>query len=245
MGANELFADAVKASDLETVYKVELQVLGVIVGGVPSNPSVIKSWLTSRMEMGDAALEELLQETIKDRNGPMTVEEKVDALAKSSVAPSVNGFKRTPEGFLAYEGRCFKAGLKEAANSAYPGTDWPSKSTAPFISKRKGLMSTFVERVFVPEILIAMKVDGQPITEPTRVEERVKHVLTAQGPRSAINIVEVVERPTLECTIVVHDDFLAREAWAKVWTRLEDIGIGADRGRSDGAFELITWEKIS
>lgn len=252
MSAKDIFADVVKEGSIVTLYRVKLQVRGVLVGGVPSNPSVIRSWLTARMEMGDAALEELLTQTIAERNGPMSVEEKVDVLAKSPVAPSVNGFKRTEEGELAYEGRCFKAALREAANSAFPGTEWPGKTSAPDISKRKGLMSTFVERVFVPELLIPLGVfdhERRQPDDPTpggyRVEERVKHVMTQQGPRSAINLVEVIERPVITTTLKVHDDFLSREGWGKLWARLEDIGIGADRGRSDGAFDLLEFTKIS
>lgn len=256
MGALDLFADVKDVAKLITTYRVKLLVDGVIVGGVPSNPSVIKSWLTARLDMGDAALEELLDQTIKERNGSMSVEEKVEVLAKSPVAPSVNGFKRNGDGILCYEGRCMKAALKEAANSAFPGTDWPGKSSAKGVAPRKGLMSTLVERVFVPQLLIPLVVEDKPVhtddrrdnEDPTpggyAVEERVKHVVTAQGPRSAINIVEVVRRPTVEFELVVHDDFMTREAWAKIWTRLEDIGIGADRGRSDGSFELLAFDKV-
>lgn len=242
MSARDIFKAQynVDTADLYTVYHAKLQVHGVIVGGVPSNPSVIKSWLTARMEMGDAALEELLEQTIAERDAPMTVEEKVDALAKSSVAPSVNGFKRNADGILCYEGRCMKAALKEASNSAFPGTDYFGKREATGVASRKGLMGTMVERIFVPELLIPLGV-----TEPSEVQERIKHVMTAQGPRSAINVVEVVERPVVEFDLRVHDDFLRMDAWAKVWSRLEDIGIGADRGRSDGAFELLGFDKVT
>ena len=99
-------------------------------------------------------------------------------------------------------------------------------------------MSTLAERVFVPESLI-----GLGVKEPTGIEERIKHVKTPQGPKSALNTVEYVERPVLEFTVRVHDDFLPMEAWARIWERGEDIGIGADRGRSDGKFELLAFDK--
>lgn len=253
MSAADLFKDQYKidTEGLFTTYHVKLQVRGVLVGGVPSNPSVIRSWLTARMELGDAALEELLDQTISERSGPMTVEDKVDAIAKSSVAPSVNGFKRNADGILCWEGRCAKAALKEAANSAYPGTEWDGKASSPNISKRKGLMSTMVERIFVPDLLIPLGVhdserrqDADPTPGGYRVEERIKHVITPMGPRSAINLVEVIERPVIEFDVRVHDDFLSPEAWLRIWVRSEDIGIGADRGRSDGQYEMLAWSKV-
>jgi len=167
------------------------------------------------------------------------VDELADALMGTEAAPSINGFKRHPDtGELVYEGRCMKAAIKEFANSAYPGTEWPGKEK---VAKgfRKGLMSTLAERVFVREIYI-----GLGVKEPTGVEERVKHVMTPQGPRSSISRVEYVQQPTLEFHLRVRDDFLPWEAWARIWQVGEEIGIGADRGRSDGRFELLAFERL-
>lgn len=238
-GAADIFAD-VNAGAAITKYHVKMQCRGLIVGGVPSDPSVIRKWLTTRMDLSDTALDELLAETIKARTGPMTAEEKIDAIVSSEHAPSINGFKRNETGELCYEGRCMKSAIKESANSAFPGTDYLDKGKAPFVSPRKGLMSTLAERVFVYDELI-----GLGVHSPTRVEERIKHVTTAQGPRSSINLVEVVEKPTLEFTMGVHDDFLSRAAWGRLMVRLEDIGIGADRGRSDGMFDLLEFTQLS
>ena len=163
----------------------------------------------------------------------MTVEEKISAIMTSEAAPNVNGFRRHPDnGELCIEGRHVKAMLKEAANSAYPGSEWPGR-TSVSAGFRKGLKPTLAERVFIPEPLI-----GLGTKEPTRTEERIKHVATPRGPISAINRVGVVEAPDLDFTIRCHDDFLPEEAWARLWIRAEDLGLQADRGRSDGAFNL-------
>lgn len=239
MSAGSVFADV--KSDTITRYRVRLQIRSLIVGGVPSQESVIRGWLRTRLDMGDQALEELVTKTFAERDIPgwKDSDEAVDVLMESDLAPSVNGFKRDPEtGELVYESRCMKAALKEWANSSYPGTDWP-RTHAKFNPKRKGLMNTLAEMVFVEGEFI-----GLGVKEPTRVEERVKHVMTPQGPRSSIGRVEVVEHPVLDFTLKVHDDFLPREAWARIWTRGEDIGIGADRGRSDGQFDLLEFAPI-
>jgi hypothetical protein len=237
MGARDIFGGDTSVAR----YRVQLQVIDKLVGGVPSSESVIKGWLKSRMDVDDRHLQELVQKTLAERfsDRQPSADELAEALLESDAAPSINGFKRIPDtNELAYEGRCMKAAIKEWANSAYPGTDWPSKKKVA-ASFRKGLMATLAERVFVEEVYI-----GLGVKEPTGVEERIKHVNGPTGPRTAINRVEYVTRPLLEFELKVHDDFLTAEEWARIWERGEDIGIGADRGRSDGKFELVGWERI-
>lgn len=242
MSALDVFKDqGVDVNTHVTTYRVELQVRNVLVGGVPASPNIIRKWLQSRLEVGDAVLQEMLAKTLKERfaNTTPSLDEQIDALLEDEDGPSINGFKRDQvTGELQYEGRCMKAALKEFANSAYPGTDWPGKDKVAK-SFRKGLMNTLAERVFIPEVYI-----GLGVKQPDRVEERIKHVMTPQGPKSAINRVEIVEAPTVSFTVRVHDDFLPQEAWARIWERGEDIGIGADRGRSDGQFDLLKWERV-
>lgn len=227
-------------ADEFATYTVRLRVIDKMVGGIPSSPSVIKGWLKARMELGDRDLQEMVDKTLVERfpDRQPSPDELADALMETDAAPSVNGFKRIPDtGELAYEGRCMKAALKEFMNSAYPGVEWPGKDK---VAKgfRKGLMSTAAERVFVDEVLI-----GLGTKEPTGVEERIKHVMTPQGPRSSINRVEYVQEPELSFTLRVRDDFLPLAAWSRIWQAGEQIGIGSDRGRSDGRFELLAFDR--
>lgn len=238
MSATEIFGIASHV----TRYRVRLQVLDKLVGGVPSKESVIKGWLKARMELGDRDLQELTEQTLRERfpDRQPSADELAGALLTSDAAPSINGFKRIPgTGELALETRCAKSALKEWGNSAFPGMDWPGKSR---VAKgfRKGLKSTLEERVFVEGVFV-----GLGVTEPTGVEERIKHTTGPQGPRSSISQVEYVSRPLLEFTLRVHDDFLSPEVWGRIWERGEDIGIGSDRGRSDGKFELLTFGRVS
>lgn len=239
MSALEIFGGVV--GDQFATYRVSLQIIDKIIGGIPSSGSVIRGWLKSRLELGDRELDELVKQTLDERfpDRQPSTDELAEALMESEAAPSINGFKRMPSGELAIEGRCVKAMIKEAANSAYPGSDWPSKSK---VAKgfRKGLMSALVERVIVEEIYV-----GLGVGEPTGVEERVKHVMTAQGPRSSITRVEYVERPLITFTLRVRDDFLSPAEWGRIWQAAEAIGLGADRGRGDGRFELVGWERVS
>jgi hypothetical protein len=239
MSALDVFAD-VPGSTVH-LYRVTIRCRGLLVGGVPSDESVIRKWLEARMDLDKNALDELVTKTLRERGVSEVVPtaDLVDALVASPQAPSINGFKRTPSGELAWESRCWKAAIKESCNSAYPGTEWDGKDGTKFIAKRKGLMATAAERIFVEGDLL-----GLGVKEPTRVEERIKHVMTQSGPRSAVASVEVVERPTITGIWRVHDDFLGRAAWKKIFERAEDIGIGADRGRSDGQFDLIEFTPL-
>lgn len=228
-----------------TFYDVTVQVRDRLVGGVPSEPSVIRSWLESRLQLGDPRLEELFEATVAARDEVMTVDQKLDALMSQPGAVSINGFKRRlPGGELIFEGRCVKSMLKEAANSVYPGIEWDGKKNGntvkPGIAPKKGLKSTLAESVTVVEDMI-----GLGVKEPSRIEERIKHIMGPQGPRSAINRVEVVDAPRLEFTVKIRADFLTVQAWSKIWQAAEEIGLGADRARSDGRFDLTGWQRRS
>jgi hypothetical protein len=234
MAASDIFGKA--AAQTYTQYRVTLRFKNLIVGGIPSDKSVIEGWIRSRMDLGDAAISELVDETVAER-GVLTPDEAIEAVMQSDLAPSVNGFKRDDNGELCIEGRIVKAALKEWMNSAYPGTKFPGKTKIEGL--RKGLMRYAAEAVRVDDLLI-----GLGVKEPTAIEERIKHVMTPQGPRSSINRVEVVEQPEVTFTISVRDDFIPEDAWARIWSVGEAIGLGSDRGRSDGQFELTEWQRL-
>lgn len=234
MAASDIFGKA--AAQTYTQYRATLRFKNLIVGGIPSDKSVIEGWIRSRMDLGDAAISELVEQTVTER-GVLTPDEAIEAVMQSELAPSVNGFKRDDNGQLCIEGRIVKAALKEWMNSAYPGTKFPGKTKIEGL--RKGLMRYAAEAVRVDDLLI-----GLGVKEPTMIEERIKHVMTPQGPRSSINRVEVVEQPEVTFTISVRDDFIPEDAWARIWSVGEAIGLGSDRGRSDGQFELTEWQRL-
>lgn len=235
MAAIDLFGKGAKSESF-TRYRVELQVHDKLIGGIPKDPDTIRKWLSARLEMGDRELIELARETAEqmqaDSGERPSAEVLLDAVAAE--AAQGNGFK-TVDGSLVYEGRCMKSAIKEACNVAYPGTAWPGKPAGI----KKGLMRYLAERVFVEDLYIPLGV-----TDPSGTEQRIKHIMTPQGPRSAINVVDYVEKPRLSFTVAALDDFLPNEAWLRIWQCAEEIGIGADRARSDGRFELTGWDRI-
>lgn len=237
MTAREIFATAAPdGGDGFAYYTAELQVTDRIIGGIPKDPDTIRKWLESRVAGGaDLSLQAVIDETtaaMRERGDNVSWDAILDETTRA--LEGGNGFKSVPELGLVYEGRCLKAALKEAANVAYPGTNFPGKPQGI----RKGLMRYLAERVFVEQNYLPLGVEV-----PDGTEQRIKHVLTPQGPRSAINVVDYVTRPTITATIAVLDDFLPAEAWGRIWRCAEEIGIGADRARSDGRFELTRWDR--
>lgn len=234
MAAIDIFG--AKAEGAFTKYHVEVQVLDRLVGGIPKDPDTILGWLRSRLEMEDRVLIELAYETAAaieaDTGTRPGSEELLHAVAREFEGGKT--FKRA-DGQLVYEGRCMKAALKEASNVVYPGTDWPGKPKGI----RKGLMRRLAESVFVEDQFISLGVSA-----PSGTDQRVKHIMGPQGPRSAIDVYDYVDKPHLSFTVSVLDDFLPQEAWARIWPTAERIGIGADRSQSFGKFELIAWERI-
>lgn len=233
MGALDVFASVTKTSDHFTRYQATLVVHDKLIGGVPKDPDTIKKWIESRINEGaDLALQEVINETVLEMGGEPPIGEMLDAVARK--LEGGNGFKQF-DGQLVYEGRCMKAAIKEAANVAYPGTDFPGKPAGI----RKGLMRMLAERVFVEDNYI-----GLGVSVPSGTEQRIKHIITPQGPRSAINVVDYVEQPKLSFTVAVLDDCIKPEVWLRLWQCAEQIGIGADRARSDGRFDLLGWDRI-
>ena len=241
MSAAGIFA---KVEGKWIIYDVEIQVHDRLIGGIPKDPDTIRKWLTARLEVDDRAIIELADEIAAQMAGDEGERPSADDLM-TEVARQFeggNGFKSV-DGQLVYEGRCMKAALKEAMNVAYPGTKFPGKSALGVTEKgadvvKKGLLRVGAERIFVEPLYIPLGV-----SEPSGTEQRIKHIVTPQGPRSAINVVDYVEKPKLTFTVQVLDDFLPQDAWGRIWMLLEQIGIGADRARSDGKFELLRWER--
>jgi len=224
-----------------TRYAVTLQFRYRLVGGVPRDPEMMERWIRSKagitdeMEIQHLLIETLQQTGIAVRDG-MTMEEMREAAAKVTELKQ-NGFKRFPDGRLAFEARQIKAGIKEAVNILFAGTRWGRTS--------KGPKAFTAERVFVePAPLIPLlHEDGTPYTEPDTVQTRVGHVSGPGGPRAILQNEEVVERPLLRFEILVVDDGIQPEHWGRIWTLMEENGLGTARSQGYGQFVVTEWRK--
>lgn len=237
------------------IYDVEIMVER-LVGGIPANERMMQAWLEAKAARMKAPMP--IMRKLVEANVATTVEaaaaehvamrEELDpedthavvffrAPDKANLFP---GSARWPEEELerwlaqsrpCYEGRNFKAALKEGANIL--GTT----------SKRTGILevanfrSKLAERVFVMPKYV-------PILAEVKRDERPISVMTMQGPRTSIKRFEYVEDVRLSFTLeVLRDGMVLGEHLEQILTYLQRGGIGADRSQGSGTFELLKFVK--
>src|SRR5690606_41841791 len=95
MGARDIFGGDTSVAR----YRVRLQVIDKLVGGVPSSESVIKGWLRSRMAGDDRHLQELVQKTLAARvqERQLSADALAGALLESDAAPATAGLRCIPD----------------------------------------------------------------------------------------------------------------------------------------------------
>jgi len=167
-----------------------------LVGGIPASPRAMEAWLDKNEVTGP------------DR------EEQLEQLSHSVI------FWRDPDGNPAYEGRCLKAALKEAAN------------VLKQLLKKTAYRSKLAERVFVEEKFA-------PITSPIQSESRPISVMTARGPRTSLKNYEFVENQSLTFHLaVLNDDVFHEDELRTLLEYMQQNGLGADRSQGAGTFTL-------
>lgn len=199
-------------------YGVTMRIKDRIVGGIPKNPAVIAQWIKTAMDKANKVkTEEIIKETVELMGADEYAEK------------AWTGFKSHPEHGLFIEGRQVKAMFKEGAN---------------VIKKRidiKNFRAKLAERMWVMEDMIPLGVK-----EPTGFDERPVHVMTRQGPRSALKRFDYVEKPEINFEIRVWNDGVITE---DLLTVLIDYcafnGLGAMRSQGEGVSESWSMREIA
>lgn len=206
--------------DMWKRYEVKLDFTGRVMAGIPKHPDIIKSWLEARMPTfapPDAVpLEELADEV---------------ALAVSAVATQENkvwcGFMGDESGIYV-PGFHLKAHLKDAAN------------TTKDFQKIKALKSKVADRVFVEEDRLYFQQRGKKhVMTPDGYWEHAVHVMTMQGPRSALKRNDYVENPVIIAHLRVLEDNVVKESVLReLFTYGSVRGFGSERGLGNGRYEF-------
>lgn len=197
--------------DLFIPYRVSLTV-DRLTAGIPANPKLMQAWLEVNGVAGGEAEADL--KAMLERLDPEQTHGVVFYRADDS--------DRTP----CYEGRNFKAALKEGAN------------ILKGVLEVKAFKSKLAERVFPVEKLV-------PITVPIQSAERPISVMTAQGPRTSIKRYEYADNVDLTFTLNILDDgVVTAKHIATILVYLQENGIGADRSQGSGTFTLHSFEKL-
>lgn len=211
--------------DMWVEYDLELNVTRII-GGIPRHPSVVQRWqearwpdLASKLQPGDPANPTEAAEITVEGLGSQ-------ALSEAEVKGIWTGFMER-DGQLVIEARQVKAMLKESANIV--------RTMAPMQVRGKviPLRARLAERVFVHPLWIPLGV-----AEPTDTIERPLHVMTAQGPRTALKRTDYVDDAKLVCELRVLNDGVISEAMLRfILDHAAENGVGADRSQGSGTFE--------
>ncbi len=192
-------------SDLWDSHHVRIRVAR-LTAGIPANPKLLQAWLEANAAPAGAAED---QAAMLERLDP----EQTHAVV----------FYRDEHGRPCYEGRNFKAALKEGANII----------KGPKLLDVKNFRAKLAERVFVDPRLV-------PIDAEIHRAERPISVMTMQGPRTSLKRFEYAADVELRFTVrVLRDGVVEPDHLRTILEYLQDGGIGADRSQGSGTFELL------
>lgn len=220
-------------------YQGQLKV-GVIAGGVPTDPHIAEGWIRSKLATTDDIIVALVAETMIARGIAAPSDDEAPNEPEPGLIEAVAamktlcGFKRDRDrgGELYYEGRQLKAAMKEAVSVAMSAgkiqkTKWGETG--------KWITRFFPEHVFVVEDNIYMGVK-----EHTGIVQRF--ITTAMGKR-ALQYNEYVTDVFLDFTVVTDWEFSEKD-WAMIWLTGEQQGVGAARSAGFGRYEVTKWERV-
>lgn len=206
-----------------STYRLDLNV-DRLVGGIPRHPEIVRRWQEARwpdrpkLIDGDPATPEEAAARTVELLGEQVHEE---------VAGIWTGFVEHPEGGLAIEGRQIKAMFKESANIL--------RTMIKINGKIIPLRARIAERVFVAERLISLG-----LAQPTGTIERPIHVMTAQGPRTALKRTDYVDDAKITCHLkVLQDGLITQSILDQILTHASLNGVGTDRSQGAGTFAYV------
>jgi len=208
-------------------YKVKLEFVKPVVGGLPKNPNVIDAWINSRLPPEEAPA---MAEKIKDE---VNASEEAD---KKWV-----GFKEDDKGIY-LEDRNIKAMLREAA------------TTLQLLSGKGSVArkQAFQHALTIEPYRIHFMRNGKTIKEPDEQQERTIHVMTRLGPRDSLKREDVINPPAtmeFEMKIVIpreHKHAMLSESDLRDMLEVgQDIGLGGSRSQQFGKFKVVKFEKMA
>lgn len=223
-----------ESSKLYDKYDVTIKIRERICGGVPRNKSLIEAWVKAGTGHDDATTKAQVEEITS---------EMVDEVAESSWI----GFIRDAKLGLVVETRCVKAMLRECF------------TVLRVFSQKRGSKDIYQHALEVKPVTV--NEDGTfTVTPGTRLplgrekpdgtDEKPIHVMTPQGPRTALKRVDyvtgavisfrlwVLETEPAEKRRITEDDVV------RVLTLAQEDGLGADRSQQQGKFDVVHFKRV-
>jgi hypothetical protein len=262
-------------------YHLRLEFRHSLHGGIPKiaaamdgnadAETMIGQWIKATTGHYDRQAEEIAQATAAAMKAGAAVENAAlleaaqgeedldpDALLQQLIEDRASGawtgFKFV-DGSLVLEERQVKAMLKECG------------TTLDYFRLIRGFRQLVQHGVFVEPAFIPLMRNAGTVTEPDGFEDRVVHVMTAQGPRSAIKRVDYLRAPAhVEFDVLVAEPNKAvhwaqarsqskkkesgqalpdnwEEAWQQMWRLAQELGLGANRSQGVGKFNVTRFDR--
>ena len=211
-------------------YDVALQVRERICGGIPVEEETIRKWLEGRgVTPKEAATR------AKVIMGEIGTEEYVKETEKGSWTT----FKRDDTGIY-LEPRQIRALIKESA------------FILELTKNVRGLRQRLQHGLVIKPDRIYLQRDGGPVKEVDGQAEGPIHVMSPQGPRTALKRQDYVTAPMIEFMVRVVNPVGKDETLYLTEERLracfewgqDGIGLGASRSQDEGKFDIVRFEKV-
>jgi hypothetical protein len=214
----------ISSNHLYDRYHVKLAFRDRLHGGIPKNKELLDGWIKASTGYEDEIQKGLVEEA---------KQQMLDEVSERSW----NGFYREPEKGIYVETRQIKAMFKECA-------------TVLQITKKKlGSKQIFQHAFFVDAVDGGKRVYVGKQKEDGR-EEGPIHIMTAQGPRTALKRVDYVENVVLEFYVRVlktaaqENRHIGEDDMRQMLALAQDNGFGADRSQGNGTFDVVAFEKL-
>lgn len=216
------------AATLYDRYRIEVQVRTRLCGGMPRNKELIRAWVEStrpKNEEPDPAATEAL------------VQADAELVVNEVAEKSWTGFPEDAERGLFLPCRQVKALIKQSA------------SLLAITKQKRGSKQILAEGCEVKALDGSDRIYFDRKT-PDGTEEKAIHVMTAQGPRSALARFDYVTRPKLAFEIWVlkthaaETRHIGEDELVRILTHAQENGLGASRSQGEGKFDVLTFNKL-
>lgn len=207
---------------LYNVFRVTVVFREWVCGGMPRNKDLIRAWVEAGTKYADEQTEKLIQE-----NAELVVNEVAEKVWQ--------GFPEDENG-LFIPARQVKAALKQSA------------SLLGITKQKRGSKQVLAEGLEVKAP------DGSDrihlgVKEPSGTYENAIHVMTAQGPRTALRRMDYVVAPRISFEVWVlktaaqETRHIGENELVSILQHAQENGLGASRSQGYGKFDVVEFSK--
>ena len=197
-------------------YKVTMRFINRVCGSVPQSKELVPIWLKSRMPK---------KEPDNSRSMDEIEKEVLDSIEESEEKTTLS-FQQNGNGMYV-RGGTIKAHLKDCANQI-------KDAIKP---KIKAFRSKVANKVYIDEYVVHLLKDGKPVKESDGAFEQPVHVMTMQGPRNALKVINFIENVEMTFTLgILHDKEITIDRIREVFEYGSIHGYGGERGMGEGRY---------